>query len=607
MPTSSAELSVTSHRRTFWRRVPWLGSTPPGRWLLPATWIGILIFCVTTLIVGGVFSSNARGPHTCSPRTTVTVFASPGHANTLSVLAQRWNASMVNDRCVAAAVVAKAPSAVAGELGPRWNRARDGNPPDVWAPDSSLWLTVAGSRADAARVLPAQQSPSIASSPVVTAVRQPIARAFGWPQRPLDAQQVVGAFVTPGAFTKLGHPEWSSLRVGMPDPSTSTAGLASVFATLDPQATGTVSDTQLLASIRFSQTLGAVADDTAAFFAAQRKPGGDPAGAVAAFPALERDVAAFNAEGAPIMLTPAYSPHAVVADYPYTVLTADWVDAAHRTAAELFLRYLGEPEARRILAEQGFRAPDQTIRNGAHLPADQGFQATFGPPRPIPSAAALNQVVSQWVAMQRPANVITAVDTSGSMAAPVPGLNMTRMQLLQQTAVAGFGLLTNRTNIGLWEFSARDGNLASEHRERVPFGPMSTPVGSVPRQQALLAAVGALRPGGWTPLYDTAYAAFHELQARYQPNTTNAVLLITDGKNETPGGRGLTLDQLIDKLTHEQRPNQPTPIIGIAVGPEADAAALQRISNATGGRTFIARDPAKAVETLILAFAGRLG
>src|SRR5262245_59888305 len=213
MPTSSSELSVTSHRRPLWHRVPWLGSTPPGRWLLPATWIGIAIFCITTLIVGGVFSANARGPHTCSPQTTVTVFASPGHADALSLLAQRWNASVLNDRqCVAATVVAKAPSAVAGALGPRWNRARDGNPPDVWVPDPGLWLAIAGSRPDAARLLP-RQAPSIASSPVVTAVRQPIARAFGWPQRPLDAQQVVGAFVTPGAFAKLGHPEWSSLRV----------------------------------------------------------------------------------------------------------------------------------------------------------------------------------------------------------------------------------------------------------------------------------------------------------------------------------------------------------------------------------------------------------
>src|SRR5439155_17609475 len=132
----------------------------------------------------------------------------------------------------------------------------------------------------------------------------------------------------------------------------------------------------------------------------------------------------------------------------------------------------------------------------------QGFQATIGPSRPTPSAVALNQIVGQWVAMQRPANVIAAVDTSGSMGAPVPGLNMTRMQLLQQTAIAGFSLLTNRTSIGMWEFSSPDGNSANGHRERVPFGPMSASLGPMSRQQALLAAVGALRPGGWTPLYD---------------------------------------------------------------------------------------------------------
>jgi hypothetical protein len=42
------------------------------------------------------------------------------------------------------------------------------------------------------------------------------------------------------------------------------------------------------------------------------------------------------------------------------------------------------------------------------------------------------------------------------------------------------------------------------------------------------------------------------------------------------------------------------------VGPEADANALRQISQATGGRTFVARDPNQAVQTLVLAFAGRL-
>ena len=64
--------------------------------------------------------------------------------------------------------------------------------------------------------------------------------------------------------------------------------------------------------------------------------------------------------------------------------------------------------------------------------------------------------------------------------------------------------------------------------------------------------------------------------------------------------------QFIDRLTKESLPDKPTLIIGIAVGPEADADALQQMSQVTGGRTFVARDPANAVRTLVLAFAGRL-
>jgi Ca-activated chloride channel family protein len=189
------------------------------------------------------------------------------------------------------------------------------------------------------------------------------------------------------------------------------------------------------------------------------------------------------------------------------------------------------------------------------------------------------------------------------MAKPVPGVNLSRIGLLQQTASTGFGLLTNTTSIGLWEFSLRSGS-TSEYRELVPFGPLPGTVGAMPRRQALAQAVPRMRADGATPLYNTAYAAFRHMQQRWQPNSTNAVILITDGKNELDGG--LSLATLVSRLTREQRPDRPVQVVSIAVGPEADAVALQQISKATGGRTFVVRDPATAIQTLILAFTGRL-
>jgi Mg-chelatase subunit ChlD len=157
--------------------------------------------------------------------------------------------------------------------------------------------------------------------------------------------------------------------------------------------------------------------------------------------------------------------------------------------------------------------------------------------------------------------------------------------------------------MGLWEFSSRL-TPTTDYRVLVPFGPSSASVGSVPRLQAMLASVARLRAKGGTGLYDTTYAAFRAMQAAWQPDTTNVILLITDGRNEYD--TGLTLDRLLAQLQREGRPDRPLPIIGVAVGPEADAEALERISQVTGGRTFVVRDPAKAVNTLILAFAGRL-
>jgi Ca-activated chloride channel family protein len=362
-----------------------------------------------------------------------------------------------------------------------------------------------------------------------------------------------------------------------------------------------MTDAQLVASLGFTQALGAVVPDGARFFAAQA----DPASTIAAFPALETDVAAFNRGNPGHLLVPVYPAGApIVADYPYTILNASWVEPDTRAAAEEFLDYLRGNAGQDVFGVAGLRGPDRTIRDAAALPAGQGFPGTVPAPRANPNAATLSGMITQWTALERQSNVVLAVDTSGSMALPVPGTPMTRLQLMEQTASAGFGLLTNQSNIALWEFSTRPGG--GEYRQLIPFGPATANIGPATRQQAMLGAVNALKPAGDTPLYDTIYAAFKEMQKHWQANSTNAVLLITDGANDLPGGGGMSLAQLLSRLGAEQQADRPVQVISIAVGPEADAAALQQVSQSTGGRTFVAKDPAAAVQTLVLAFAGRL-
>jgi len=285
------------------------------------------------------------------------------------------------------------------------------------------------------------------------------------------------------------------------------------------------------------------------------------------------------------------------------VLEASWVDANKRAVADRFLQYVLGSTGQKAMGAEGFRDPSRTATDAPQLDGDRGFPAAIAAPRKTPSVEAINQIIGQWTALQRTNNILVVLDTSGSMNKPVPGTPLTRLQLLQQTALAGFGLLTNQTKAGLWQFSSKL-TPTTDYRELVPFGPIAVPVNGVPRLQALMGGVQSVKAGGGTALYDTTYAAWKLMQSQWQPNSTNAVLLITDGKNEADAG--LTLDQLLGLLAKENQPDKPTTIIAVAVGPEADADALQRICRLTSGRTFVARDAASAVQTLVLAFAGRL-
>jgi Ca-activated chloride channel family protein len=589
---------VASHRRWFGR------ATARRRWVIAVVGAVAVAAVVGGVAAAGLVATGEEARACTGAPTTVTV-AADGHFPVLDELARRWTAEQpsVDGRCVGARVVRAGSSEVAAALGPTWDEQRDGPRPDVWAPDSVLWLRVAANRPDAAALLPGE-APSIASSPIVLALRRPMAEALGWPQQPIGWDEVLGTFATPGAWARVGHPEWASLTFGMSEPTVSTAGLGSMLALLDRDANMQLSDAELTAGLTFGHLLNTVAPSPAAFLDELRaaRPGAEPA--VATFPIVERDLAAYAAANPALPLVPIYpKPDTVVADFPYAVLAAGWVDDTRRAAAERFRQYLLDAEGRTALAAAGFRAPDRGIVDTAVLAPDRGFQRDLAAPRPMPPAAALSQLVTDWTGLQRRSNILAVLDVSGSMSQPVPGTPLTRLQLLKQTASAGFNLLTSRTSIGLWEFS---NNLTptTDYRELVPYGPMTTPVGGVARIQALLGAVDALQARGGTGLYNTTHAAVTAMQSHWQPNSTNAVLLITDGRNESADG--LSRAELLARLAREARPDRPVAVIGIAVGPEADAEALMEISRVTGGRTFVARDAATAVQTLVLAFAGRL-
>lgn len=578
------------------------------------------------------------------PAVAVTVSAAPDHVELLSRLADAWHQTepAVGERCARVAVEPIPSSFAAATLSPEWDEERDGSRPDVWAPESSTWLAVAAARPDAATLLPASP-PSLASSPVVLGMQRPMAEALGWPDTELGWADLLESFSRGRTWEQFGHPEWGPLRVGFPDPAHTAAGQAGVLTVLDRDDDEVFSDEELLAALEFSQLVTDYVDDTRSLLReyAQADTGddgtddggadeggtdeggadedslnGDGTGAEdggvaadlpAAFPVLEHELAAYaagqepaSAPGGGVPLVPVYLREGVVyADYPYVVLDAPWVSAEKREAAAQFLAYLQGEDGRQAFTEAGYRDPAHSGAGVPLLAPRHGFAAQVTAPERVPTPAGLGEMLRVWPVVTRPNNVLIVLDTSGSMADTVPGTDETRLELLQGAALEGVAMLNNQTNVGLWEFSSGL-TATTPYRELVPIGDL----GGAERREALAEAIQGLSAAGATALYDTVYDAYLAMRDQWRPEALNMLMVITDGRNEVEGGR--SLPQLLAELAEAVEPDRPLPIIALAVGPEADAAALQQITEVTGGRTIVARDEVAAIQQVVLAFAGRL-
>jgi Ca-activated chloride channel family protein len=539
------------------------------------------------------------------PGTTVQVLVSPDQLPVLGRLADDWNAGpAAEDRCGQVTVAAAPSNDVAAALSPDWDEANAGARPDVWVPESSTWFAVAGARQDAAAMLPADPPPSLASSPAVLAMQRPMAEVLGWPDSELGWTELLGAFATGETWAQFDHPEWGPLQLGLTDPTRSFAGVATVVTVLDLDGDGAQSDQELLAGLGFGKLVTTPAENAAQLLRAYTEPEADPQQLPAAFPVLERELALHVADEPDIPLVPVYPREGViVADYPYTVLQAPWVDEAKTELAGQFLEYARGPAGRQAYAAAGFRDPEHSAADVPLLAAERGFPEQIAAPVRRPTLESLGELLGIWPSLVRPNNALMVLDTSGSMTDPVPGTDLTRLQLLQGAAIQGIGLLNNRSSMGLWVFST-ELTPTTPYRELVPIGRVDEDLGGASRRLTMMGAIQQLQAAGGTGLYDTVHDAYVAAQAAFVPDALNMIVVITDGRDEDHEGRSLA--ELLADLAELVEPDRPLPIMALAVGAEADAASLEQITEVTGGRTIVARDERLAIQQVVLAFAGRL-
>ncbi|GAA0724214.1 VWA domain-containing protein [Dactylosporangium roseum] len=555
--------------------------------------IGAAAVAVLVVLAGSWYAFDKFSEPSCGSAGKLSIGAPADLAPALKAQAGEWaERAKADDICaeidvfeadpadIAAAVAAKSEKALTG-VGQANGRTRI---PDIWVPDSSLWL-------QRLKVANPQSVPagtrSIARSPVLLAMPEPIATTFGWPQ------------------TKIGYVDLikkvsadQKVKVGIVDPSrdsTSLGGLLALAAAAQEAGGGNAAQATQTATA----ALRALASGRSPLKAdlLRKFPRGSDAtalsGGLTVAPLSEQAIIQYNAQQPPVRLAAIYAdPAPPGLDYPFVVLNAD----RSAVATEL-LKSLDTQSFRDKLGAIGLRGADGAPGKGFQIPANAPGAIAASQ---LPDAATVEGLLQKWQAITLPARMLAVIDVSGSMLEKVPTAgNVTRMQVTLEAARKGMSLFDDSWALGVWTFSTQlDG--AKDYRQLVPIGPL------VSQRTQCLQALQSIqpKPNGDTALYDTILAGYKAVQSGWDGGRINSLIVMTDGENDDPAG-GLSLEQLIAELRKTADPARPVQVILIGIGNKVGEAQMRQITDAIGGGTFVAPDPAKIGDIFLQAISLR--
>ncbi|HET8616616.1 MAG TPA: VWA domain-containing protein [Actinomycetales bacterium] len=455
--------------------------------------------------------------------------------------------------------------------------------PDLWLSASPAWVSLARSTPTGASLLP-DDGPVFAVSPVVMAALSTsnlAALGGGW-------QGTLGVSTAASADQR---------QLALVDPSRSTAGLLTLLG-LEQSAKGSGSGTAqaVTALAALSRRLVVPSDDQSGIRDVL-------AGRLDAVSATEADVLASAASGTKLVAVQAGRdvPAAQFQVLPVGTPGAGEglperdprtpVSVAFRTAARTIVtRWFTSSEARVLLERAHLRDSTGRMPTGTATTQLPTLEPTAAPRALTP--ALVSTVLRQWQGAGRRGRVLAVLDVSGSMAQKVPGTHpaATKLQLAVAASRRALASFAPDSDLGLWTFSTRLRG-SQDYTELVPVGTLSGPLRGATRRETLDNALASVqvRPHGDTGLYDTTLAAFRSMQRSYREGRLNAVVVLTDGRNDDDGSISRTT--LLSTLRAEYDPARPVHVITVGYGADVDVDALKAIAAATHGTATVAKDP----------------
>ncbi len=538
----------------------------------------------------------------------------------MTQLAQEFNGSDASDlgdgRCAFARPQTKASGAAADLLATGWDEEAEGPRPVVWSPAASTWGAIVNQRLedDGQQPIVGDAEPFM-QTPLVIAMPEPMADALGYPEEPVGWSDILELSRDPEGWAAYGHPEWGPFRLGKTNPNFSTSGLSALIA----QAYSSTGKTEGLSredlanpdvvaeAESIESSVVHYGDTTLTFldnwFRTDER--GTSLTYVSAAAVEEKSVIDYNQGNPDGNLDPGERPSppdiplvaiypeegTIYSDNPYIVLDAEWVSDDEQEAAAAFEDFIKEPSNQEKVLEFGFRPGNPDVAIDA--PIDESNNVDPTQPTTlldVPDPEVMVELLDAWSEQRKSARVTIALDVSGSMGDPVCEGCDTKLELAKQAAIEALAEFKDDDEVGLRIFTTGLGpDQQASFVDVVPPGR----IGDI--REELRTEIDAQFPRAATPLYEVTQDSFTEAVESYDPERINAVVVLTDGRNEdgdTSDDRQ-QLDELLSELGRSTSGELATPvrIFPIAYGGDADLDTLTQIAEATNSNAYDASDP----------------
>ena len=535
-------------------RPPW---SRPWAVILLAGLVLLLIGCASCYLIYQVAQRDARNAQGGSDA-SLRVAYSPDKQALFEELVKRFNASRpktpTGKRIVVVAKPVEPEAMLSATLEGQF---------DALCPDSSIWLTQLDLDWKAQRQSEASvvgETTRFAVSPVVIAMWEDAARSLGYPGKAIGWLDLLEAARTNPDFG-WSHPSTSSA-------SGLLATLATFYAGAGKTRGLTVEDVTRQSTLDYvaalEKTVRYYGEGERAVIQQVEEQGRTY---LDAFVVQEQLLIQLNQRSKDKLVAIYPVEGAMWADHPLVFLERQEATSERRAAYRRFCDYLLSADAQNLVLANGFRPVDLSIPlDSVSSPIKNALGVDPSQPRTtlqIPGSAVIQVVRDVWQYTKRKTNVYLIADVSGSMQGD-------KLDQAREAFLTFLGMIKgDQERVGLVVFS-------STETEAEPLAELAN------NREMLRARISALMAGGDTALLDAVNLAYDRLQQLGDKERINAIVVMTDGKENN------SIIRLRDLTVKMQRGNQSgvrVVVFCVAYGTDADTATLEQISSATGGQT----------------------